>query len=639
MKSKISFFNKTIFKKNFTHYWPLWAVYLLYLIAVMPVNLFKIMRSDFYVNALDQNALEWQVIYDLLRGALNPFPIFLFSTVAVMAVFSYLYTAKNAFMIHALPVNRRELFFTNVLSGFSFLVIPEAISFIIAVFVGIACGVAGIQYLFLWLLYVVGITFFAVSISTFVAMFTGNLFAMPVYCVVANYLYVGLLYTISAIIGNISYGISFTQAWRPGKSCVLSPLYYINNNVRCRTVRNQITGQIDRVEMIGGGLVLGYVAAAIVILAAAFWLYKRHQLETAGDIISIPAVKPIFRWGSAIGGGFLLANASIFFSMNQSKQNFWILLLSVVMFGSIGFWTAEMLMQKSFRVFRKKRLFEWAAAAAVSVLILAVFKLDVFGVEKRLPEAEEVERGYVNLDYPILFLEDELSDMIDIHAQIIDAKDEYLLAEKSMNMSQVTFRYYLKDGDIFERSYSIPVTEEYIYVENTPTGRIIGKEKDVENLKKNIFGKYYEENEYYSGYMEFYGEDGYDSYRFSEEEMNRIVEAAIKDMEAGNYEVYLLYSIKEQLVEEEYFNSISLNYVNKISVYNESDYYYYYDYNMYDPHVSTQSMDYMNGGTGTVYLSFGKKCTNLIETLEELNIVNEERRLCTYEEYETFYNR
>ena len=124
MKSKISFFNKTIFKKNFTHYWPLWAVYLLYLIAVMPVNLFKIMRSDFYVNALDQNALEWQVIYDLLRGALNPFPIFLFSTVAVMAVFSYLYTAKNAFMIHALPVNRRELFFTNVLSGFSFLVIP-----------------------------------------------------------------------------------------------------------------------------------------------------------------------------------------------------------------------------------------------------------------------------------------------------------------------------------------------------------------------------------------------------------------------------------------------------------------------------------------------------------------------------------
>ena len=110
-------------------------------------------------------------------------------------------------------------------------------------------------------------------------------------------------------------------------------------------------------------------------------------------------------------------------------------------------------------------------------------------------------------------------------------------------------------------------------------------------------------------------------------------------MEAGNYEVYLLYSIKEQLVEEEYFNSISLNYVNKISVYNESDYYYYYDYNMYDPHVSTQSMDYMNGGTGTVYLSFGKKCTNLIETLEELNIVNEERRLCTYEEYETFYNR
>ena len=31
MKSKTSCFNKTIFRKNMTRFWPVWAVYLAYL--------------------------------------------------------------------------------------------------------------------------------------------------------------------------------------------------------------------------------------------------------------------------------------------------------------------------------------------------------------------------------------------------------------------------------------------------------------------------------------------------------------------------------------------------------------------------------------------------------------------------------
>lgn len=35
MKSKTSSFNTTIFKKNLTHHWPIWIVYLCYLIVVV----------------------------------------------------------------------------------------------------------------------------------------------------------------------------------------------------------------------------------------------------------------------------------------------------------------------------------------------------------------------------------------------------------------------------------------------------------------------------------------------------------------------------------------------------------------------------------------------------------------------------
>lgn len=45
MKSKISCFNKTIFKKNVTHFWPIWLVYMGYLVFALPVNLWLNMAN------------------------------------------------------------------------------------------------------------------------------------------------------------------------------------------------------------------------------------------------------------------------------------------------------------------------------------------------------------------------------------------------------------------------------------------------------------------------------------------------------------------------------------------------------------------------------------------------------------------
>jgi ABC-2 type transport system permease protein len=39
MRSKTSFFNRTVFLKNFTRFWPIWALYLVVWILLMPVAL------------------------------------------------------------------------------------------------------------------------------------------------------------------------------------------------------------------------------------------------------------------------------------------------------------------------------------------------------------------------------------------------------------------------------------------------------------------------------------------------------------------------------------------------------------------------------------------------------------------------
>ena len=119
MKSKISCFNKTIFKKNLTLYWPLWVGFLLMQLAMVPLNLFQYMRA--YAN--NPIARQYSALRNVFEIAAEPIVIFIFCVLAVMCVFSYLYNAKNTNGIHGLPVTRLELFVTNSLSAFTDLVV------------------------------------------------------------------------------------------------------------------------------------------------------------------------------------------------------------------------------------------------------------------------------------------------------------------------------------------------------------------------------------------------------------------------------------------------------------------------------------------------------------------------------------
>ena len=120
MKSKTFCFNKTIFKKNMTHFWPLWALYSCYLIVSLPVGLWFDMQYYLLDDSYSQIQRQSCAINGVMRVAMNPVITFAFAAVMIMAVFSYLYSAKNTNMIHSLPVDRRELFVTNIISAFAY---------------------------------------------------------------------------------------------------------------------------------------------------------------------------------------------------------------------------------------------------------------------------------------------------------------------------------------------------------------------------------------------------------------------------------------------------------------------------------------------------------------------------------------
>lgn len=635
MKSKTSCFNTTILKKNISHYWPVWILFLCYLMLILPVNIWMSATSRYTYENVPVLVRYQQIIGEVIRGAITPAPIFLFAAVAALVVFSYLYTAKNANMIHALPVNRLELFVTNYVSGLLFLLIPELLAFVTAVIVCLAHQITCIEYLFWWLLCAAGVSFFAYSLAVFVAMFTGLAFAMPMYFIIINYLYVGCLYLIHLVKNMLCYGL-VENSWNPGESCILSPLYYLTNNLRARVIYDD-DNLAAGIRIYGWKLVIIYAAAAVVFTVAAYFLYKRRQIENAGDFISIGIVRPIFRWGVAFCGGISLAvfTAGIIQEARGTINTFPGMLIGMLIFCGICFWLAEMLLRKNFKVFCKKRLVEWAVLLAVSVVFVLLFKLDVFGIENRLPEVSEIEAAFVNMDYPIQIKEEELPELIALHQEIISSKKEYQKNERAKDGKYyyTTFRYYLKDGSMLERRYALPVTEQYLEDENSPSAKILAWEKQKERMKQQILGINYEDNEYYTGYIELFSQEGESTtYYFEKEEISRMIEALEKDVEEGNFDAYQLFS--EQQEEEVFANGIGLNYYNTDNVYNMWDYFYNYRHYAGSNNQSAVRGYEMAVSDSSSYISFGEKCVNTIQALEELGIVNEEWHLCTYKELE-----
>ncbi len=632
MKSKTSCFNFTIFKKNITHFWPIWMAYLAYLLLSEPVVIWQMGTREWYWENYTIEERMYEVIGGALDMMVSPYMTFIFAAVMALAVFSYLYSAKNANMIHALPVNRLELFVTNYLSGLTFLLIPQIIAFFVSVLVCMGNQVTCMQYLLFGLLCQMGTAFFAYSLAVFVAMFTGQMLAMPIYYLVVNYLYIGCCYIVNILIELLCYGVA--GRWNPGKTAMLSPLYYLGDNLWVYRLYDQKTGVQEGIEFVGIKLVAVYALVAIFITIAAYRIYRRRHIETAGDWISEAFVKPVFRWGCGLCGGILLSLIVVYSVKDNVHMNVYAgTVVSAAVMGFICFFVAEMLICKQFRVFKKKRLMEWGVFTIVMVSFITLFKVDAFGIERYVPDIDEIEVAYVNMDYPVLVEGEDLAELVDIHKDVIAHRDEYLAIEQENHgYYYTTFRYRLKDGTTFERRYPVAITEEYTNSADSPVSRILAWEREPENLKENIFGTGYEKYEYTGGYIDVYNENlDYNEQTFDEAGAEVLIEAIMKDIEAGNYDAYYA-SCDGKSYDIWYYNNIYLDFYNRSGNSRISD--YYSDYAKGTTYESVEIAT--ESGYNNSCIMFGENCVNTVRAIKELGLVDDTWKLYTQEEYDEY---
>lgn len=476
MRSGTSCFN-TVYRKNLTRFWPLWAIYGMVWLFIMPLNLLQRWMSGLRwmegPEMLRQSMVEWamQVPQNLIPGLCLAAA---FGVFCAMAVFGYLYTTRSVCMMQALPMNRRQLFTAQYLGGLSLLILPNVVIAVLTAALELCLlpsanwGTA-LSALGLWLAVQSGLCLFFYSFAVFCAMFTGNVLALPVFYGILNFLVMGVYMLVQGLMAEFFYG--YSNRWWDSSPTVEWLTPFVKLMDAC--VWSRPYWDDPGYQLRSPGAVAVYAAAGVVLAVLAVLVYQRRHAESAGDVVAIPVVRPVFRCGVAFCTGLSMGIfTAVFFGWESNGLP---LTLLVVLWTAVGWFVAEMFLRRSFRVLRA-----WKGCLvmmAVSALLCAGCMFDLFGVQSRVPAADRVESVTVSgsmLGYPNdgasredlkLTGRTQVEKVTALHQAVVDwhnaGEDGANSGKNRAESLRVELTYHLRGGGTLSRSYyAVSIYEE-----------------------------------------------------------------------------------------------------------------------------------------------------------------------------------
>ena len=462
MQSKTSFFNRTLFRKNLSRYWPLWGFASFVGFLAPAALLVRVIQSG----ETSVAPLRVREIYYYLVADAVPIVSIAYAILCAMAVWSYLYNARSVGMMHSLPIRREGLFLTNLLSGLAMMAIPYLVAGGLGTLLFACCGGFDAWGTLVTVLAVIAqsVTFF--GLATFCAFLTGNIFALPVLYFLLNFLAPLGDWLCNLFARGFLFG--FTADYS-GTVDFLCPMVYLTQrlyvNSEYETVRDsalEYQNRLTSVTLENAWLIAAYAAAGLVFLTLAYLLYRRRESERAGDVVAVRVFRPVFRFGvaalSALLGGRLLY--ALLWESFQAGDTFTPVPLAICLMvaGLIGYYAASMLLAKSLRVFRGSAVGALCLVAACAAFC-AGMRYDLFGIERRIPDQNEIAQLEIYLARNTYYLTPEDQPELLSGAQDLQRT---LIAQKDLIRSNYeTYRHGGSSSDILTAAGTMQGAETY----------------------------------------------------------------------------------------------------------------------------------------------------------------------------------
>ena len=447
MKSKTSLFSPGLSRNILSRFWPLWLIYLGLLLVQLPVAVSGYLAQGISARYTMECILQLSV--DVAGYAMAA------SVLSVMAAFSYLYSKRSCSLINSLPLRRETVFVTACLTGLLPLLLAEVLTWLISLGVFAGSETALPEYLNSWLLAALLSTLASYGFGVFCAMLTGHIMVLPALFLVLNTAVYVLEALVQTLLNTLVYG------YEGGTSISrLSPLPYAGKALR--VISYPASGSLEpEYILLGMDSLAVYAVVGVLFIAPALLLYRRRKMECVGDVVAIKALRPVFKYCAsvyaALGLGALLAE-TMDNALGSGTLKSAVTALMLVIGAALGYYAAEMLLQKSLRVFRS-RMRGLFIVWAVLLLGVAVVEFDLTGYERRVPETEEIQSVVLVNDGRVTEDAESIELTRRIHQTAIDNEEHNRQAEST---SIIYIRYELKDGSSLGRSYWVDGSLEWI---------------------------------------------------------------------------------------------------------------------------------------------------------------------------------
>lgn len=574
MRSVTSYFNRELLRGALQRTWPLWAAYTLIWLLLLPVTIF-IRLSDRHI-VYSRPTLSYELLNTGLPTGVMMAAVF--GIFFAMAMFAYLTNPRATNGMHAMPIRREGLFLTHYLAGLFCQVVTLLVSFALAALVTAAFGVFDGYAVGMGLLLCVLLVLFFYSFGVLCMVCVGQILAGAVFYGILNFLFVGMEVLLRSFAGNFLYGYDGRSS--AFSTAPLSPPVEIASSLSVSYVYDGIDPIGVRVLYLG--TFAAYAAAGLVLAALALLLYRKRRSEMTGNTVAIGWLRPVFKYGVALCSAFSLGQLLSYFVFELTDSTYTAgaligTIACMIFAGLIGYYAAEMLLKKSFRVFKTS----WKGALATSAVLILIglsFPLDLTGYQSRVPEQSDIVSATVNLyggnvsGSFNLSGQESIALLRDAHCAVITDKarqTEYNRRYVPFNGDTCTLRitYELADGTELFRSYDLSTDEALLSDPSSPESALTKLANCTEITRARVLGgwvpDHLEELRITGGYLNCsYYSDG--KYSHNEEaelnaaQANSAFTALMQDCDAGSIESADLFAAEED--DCEYYLSLELWY-------------------------------------------------------------------------------
>lgn len=432
MKLKTSFFNPTVLKKDITRFAPVWGLYSIFMLLFV-LLMWESNGSSAWI-ALDAPEIM------LSMGIVN----FCYAGLCALLLFGDLFKTRMCNALHAMPLRREGWFLTHVAAGLLFCVVPNLVGALIA-------GMMLQQYCYtalLWLAVMVLQYLFFFGIGVFACLCAGNyLGATAVYGIV-NFLAVLVTWLAITFIEPVLYGVNLDaqQCFSYSPVVAFTTFNYID-------MEFYSAQQITKLETVywEQWRYLGIAAGVgVVFMGLSVLLYRKRKLESAGDLIAVQPVQPIFLvcYSLCVGALFYLVA-----DITNGDLQYLFLLIGL----AVGYFTGKMLLEKKVRVFTGKNFLRFGILVLALMACIVTARLDPVGITRYVPEAEQVKSIEISpygstyyrneTGYTITQPED-IATLVEMHQELVDAGCD--TGTMTLNL-----KYTMKNGTVVKRQYML----------------------------------------------------------------------------------------------------------------------------------------------------------------------------------------